>query len=70
MVRWVGAQGKVTIAKKVRKPPPIMMSPTSNPKPKTKSFILIQTRRLAESVDGLNSSLAQSAGELWNCKAA
>ena len=30
---------------------------------------LIWTRRLAESVDGLNSSLDQSAGELWSCKA-
>jgi len=28
----------------------------------------IQTRRLAASFAGLNSSLAYLAGELWNCK--
>jgi len=35
-----------------------------NPKPKTKKFFSISTRSLTESVDGLNSFLAQSAGEL------
>jgi len=33
-------------------------------KPKTKLFLKILTRRLRESIDGLNSSLAQSAAEL------
>jgi len=28
----------------------------------------MQTRRLAASFEGLNSSLAQSAGKLWRCK--
>jgi len=28
----------------------------------------LQNRRLAESFEGLNSSLAQSTGELWSCK--
>jgi len=28
----------------------------------------LRTRRLAESFGGLNSSLAQSTGELWSCK--
>jgi len=28
----------------------------------------ISGRRLAESVDGLDSSLAQPAGELWSCE--
>jgi len=37
------------------------------PNPKRKTFFSISTRRLAESVDGLDSSLAQSAGELWSC---
>jgi len=37
--------------------------------PKRKSFLSILSRRFAESGDGLNSSLAQSAGELWRCKA-
>jgi len=30
---------------------------------------LIYTKRLPESVNGLNSLLAQSAGELWCCTA-
>jgi len=30
----------------------------------------LQTERLAESFDSLNSSLAQPAGELWSCKVA
>jgi len=33
-------------------------------KPKTKNFFSSQTQRLAESFDGLNSSLAQLAEEL------
>jgi len=33
-----------------------------------KIFFSILTRRLAESVDGLNSSLAESVSELWHCK--
>jgi len=37
---------------------------TDNPKPKTKILFSVSTRRLAESAEGLNSSLAQSAGEL------
>jgi len=28
----------------------------------------METRRLAESVEGLNSSLSIAAGELWRCK--
>jgi len=31
-------------------------------------FFSISTRRLAESVEGLNSSLARLSGELWDCK--
>jgi len=41
------------------------MSPPENAKPKTKTFFFMSTRRLAESVEGLNSSLALSAGDLW-----
>jgi len=29
---------------------------------------IILTKRLADSAEGLNSSLAQSTGELWSCK--
>jgi len=46
-----------------------MMSPTNIPKPKAKIFLL-QTRKLAKSFEGLNSSLAQLTGELQSCKVA
>ena len=65
---WVCAKGKVTSVRKARKPSPIMTSPTRMSKPKSKNFLKIQTRRFPEYVDGLNSYLAQSAGELWSWK--
>ena len=34
-------------------------------KPESNNLFLIQTRRLPESIEGLNTSPAQSAGELW-----
>jgi len=45
-----------------------MTSPPENLPPKPKMFFSILTRRLAESVEGLNSSLA--SGDLWpeNCE--
>jgi len=42
-----------------------MMFPPANVKPKTKFFFSMLTRRIAESVKGLNSSLALAAGDLW-----
>jgi len=36
----------------------------ANPSPKSKMFFLIEPRRLAASVEGLNNSLAIAAGEL------
>ena len=43
-----------------------MTFPPANAKPKTKKiFFSMSTRRLAESVEGLNSSLALAAGDLW-----
>jgi len=62
--RWVGDQGQVTLPKNVRKPAPIMTFPTKN-KLKPKNVFKISTKRLPESVGGFNSSLVQSAGELW-----
>jgi len=42
-----------------------------NLKPKTKNvFFSMSTRRLAESVEGLNSSLVLAAGDLWPKKGA
>ena len=45
-------------------------SPPENLLPKPKFFFSILTRRLAESVEGLNSSLALAASDLWpkNCE--
>jgi len=46
----------------------IMTSPTKNLKPKTfKKIFQVQTRSLATFFDGLNSSLSQSANNLWSC---
>jgi len=41
-----------------------LTSPSENPHQNRKLFFSISTTRLAESVEGLNSSLAQSPGEL------
>jgi len=46
------------------KTPLLVTFPPEKLKPKTKKFFLILTTRLAESVEGLNSTLAQSPGEL------
>ena len=52
--------------KRKAKTPPLVAVPPGNPKPKTKKiFFSISTRRLAESVEGLNNSLALAAGDLW-----
>ena len=48
-----------------------MTFPPEKLKPKTKNFFFsMTTRRLAESVEGLNSSLALAAGDLWPKKGA
>jgi len=53
------------------KTPLLVMFPPENLKPKTKNvFLSMSTRRLAESVEGLNSSLALAAGNLWPKKGA
>jgi len=64
MGQWVGAQGQPKVTK-IPKHALIVMSPPENPHRKQKTFFSISTRRLAESVEGLNSSLALAAGELW-----
>ena len=51
------------------KTPPLVAGPPREPQTENeKRFFSISTRRLAESVDGFDSSLAQSAGELWSCR--
>jgi len=70
MAQWVVVQSQVKVAKK-SKNAPTCSSPPANPKPKTKIvFFSISSRRRAESEDGLDSSLAQSGGELQRCKLA
>jgi len=67
MAHWVGAQGQIKLAKKSQKHALIVTSPQKTPNPKRKKiFFSVLTGRLAGSVDALNSSLAQSAGELWS----
>jgi len=51
--------------KNAKTPPPVTFPP-ANAKPKTKIFFSMSTRTLAESVEGLNSSLALAAGDLWS----
>ena len=59
---WRPGLGKV--GQKDEKTPLLVMTPTENPKPNTKKFFSILTRRFSEFLDGLNSSLAESVGEL------
>ena len=67
MAHWVGAQCQVTFAKNAQTFPIYDVTP-EKPKPKP-IFLKIRTTRPTESVEGLNSSLAQSTGEVWCCKA-
>jgi len=61
MRQWVGAQGRPKFSKHAF----FVTSPSEIPHRKRKTFFFsILTTRLAESVDGLDSSLAQSPGEL------
>jgi len=61
MGQWVGAQGQVKVAKKCKYIPTCEVPP-ANAKPKTKIFFSMSTRRLAEFLEGLNSSLGLAAG--------
>ena len=45
-----------------------MLSLRRHPQKTRNRNFFFSTRRLAESVQNLNSSLAQSPGELWSCK--
>ena len=64
MAQCVGAQGQQEVAK-IPKHALIVTSPPENPHQKRKIFFFfMSTRRLAESTEGLNSSLALAAGDL------
>ena len=63
MGQLVGAQGQVKVAKKMIKHSHLWRSPQQTPKQKL--FFSMSTRRLAESLEGLNSSVALADGDLW-----
>jgi len=65
---WVPGPGKG--GQKKQKHPHLQRSPQRTPNRKRKPFFSISSRRLAESEDGLDSSLAQSGGKLQRCKLA
>jgi len=70
MAHWDVAQGQAEMAK-IRKNTPVFDAPPRKTQTQNEInfFFSIWTTRLAESVEGLNSSLAQSPGELQDCKA-
>jgi len=68
MGQWVGARGRPKVAKISKTCPLCDVTSRKAPTETEKFFFSILTTRLAESVDGLDSSLAQSAGELLSCK--
>jgi len=63
---WRPGSGK--IGQKDVKSTPTCDDPHNEPQTKKEIFFSFSTSGLAESVDGLNSSLAESTGELWRCK--
>ena len=65
MGQWVGAQGRTKVTKISKTCALIVTSPPENLHRKQKTFFFMSTRKLAESVEGLNSSLALAAGDLW-----
>ena len=60
---WIGVQGLSKLVKKT-KTPPLSETLPGEPLTQIKKFFLIEPRRLAASVEGLNNSLAIAAGEL------
>jgi len=68
MAHWDSAQGQAKIAKITQKHPYLWRSPQKTSNSKWKTFLSMSTRRLAQSVEVLNSSLA--AGDLWPKKGA
>jgi len=63
MGQWVGAQGWPNVTK-VSKTCHYCDVTSRNPPPKTKNVFSMSIRRISESIEGLNSSLAIAAGDL------
>ena len=68
MAHCDGGQGQAKMAKKTQKHPCLWRYPQKSSNPKRKNIFSILTTRLTESLEGLNSSLAQLPGKLWDCK--
>jgi len=64
MAHWNGAQGQAKMAKITQKHPYLWRSSQKSSNQNEKIFFSILSTKLAESVEGLYSSLAQSPGEL------
>jgi len=64
MGQWVGAQGRPKVAKISKTCILCDVTSRNPPTENEKRLFSILTARLAESLDGLDSSLAQSPGEL------
>jgi len=64
---WVGAQGREKLAKKAKTCFDYDVTPRKT-LTQNENWFSISTRRLSESVESLNFSLAHSAVELWRCK--
>ena len=65
MGQLVGAQGQGKVAKKCKSTPTCDVPPNKRQTKNKKHFFSMSTRRLDEFVEGLNSSLALAAGDLW-----
>ena len=63
IAHWIGAQGQSNWSKIQKQH--TLWRPPGEPQTQIKNNFLIETIRLAASVEGLNSSLAIAAGELW-----
>jgi len=65
MAHWDSAQSQAKMDKITQKHPYLWRSPQKTWNPKQKIFFSMSIRSPAESVEGLNSSLALVAGDLW-----
>ena len=65
MVLWVGAQGQINTGKETQNTPIWDVTHRETQIQNWNVVFSNEPRRLAESADGLNTSLALSPGELW-----
>jgi len=70
MGQCVGAQGQPKMAKIFKTCPLCDVTSRKPPTETENCFFCILTRTLAESVEGLNNSLALASGDLWQKKSA